>query len=116
MAAQGHDVIDLPGAPVRRLADAVRLPAVVGRPLLARVVGTARGGKEPSLRGAVRAGGPTEIDWLNGAVARAGDSLGVPVPVNATLTDLVASIAADPDRRDWFRGRPNRLLAELARG
>ena len=107
--------VDLPGAPVRRLATATGLPAAIGRPVLARVVGSARGGKEPSLRQAVRAGGPTEVGWLNGAVARAGAAAGVPVPVNAALAEIVAAASSDATRRAWFSGRPDRLLAELGR-
>lgn len=116
MDVLGLEPVDLPGASVRSLARATSLPAVVGRQILVRVVGSARGGKEPSLRGAVRAGGRTEIAWLNGAVARTGAARGVRVPVNTALAALVAEAAADPARRDWFRGRSDRLVAELGRG
>ena len=69
----------------------------------------------PSLRLALAAGpGPTEVVWLNGAVAATGERVGVPAPVNAGLRRLVEDAASDPDRRTWFRGRPDRLLAELA--
>jgi len=34
----------------------------------------------------------TEIDFINGAVVRQGQSLGIPTPVNSTLLDLVKSI------------------------
>ena len=34
-------------------------------------------------------GRPTEIDHLNGHVARRGDALGVPTPLNHTLHTLV---------------------------
>ncbi len=108
--------VDLPGAPVRLLALATALPAPLARLVLARVVGSARGGKDPSLRGAVDEGGPTEVGWLNGAVARAGADSGVPTPVNAALARLVDEAAGDPGRRAWFRQRPDRLLAELGRG
>jgi 2-dehydropantoate 2-reductase len=37
-------------------------------------------------------GAPTEIEAINGAVARAGQSLGVPVPVNTTLWHLVSAL------------------------
>lgn len=115
MRALDLEPVDLPGAPVRRLATATGLPAAIGRPVLARVVGSARGGKEPSLRQALRAGGPTEVGWLNGAVARAGAAAGVPVPVNAALAEIVAAASSDATRRAWFRGRSDRLLAELGR-
>ncbi len=116
MRARGTVVVDLPGAPVRLLALAARLPAPLGRLALGRFVGGARGGKDPSLRAAVGAGGPTEVAWLNGAVATAGAAAGVDTPVNAALARLVDEAAGDPARRDWFRGRPDRLLEALGRG
>ena len=105
----------LPGADVRLLVRAFRAPAPIARPILSRILGGARGGKMPSLRLALVEGpGPTEVAWLNGAVPAAGERVGVPAPVNAGLRRLVEDAASDPDRRAWFRGRPDRLLAELA--
>jgi 2-dehydropantoate 2-reductase len=37
----------------------------------------------------------TEIDFLNGAIVREGEILGVPTPVNRTLTYLVKTIEAN---------------------
>jgi 2-dehydropantoate 2-reductase len=37
---------------------------------------------------------PTEIEWINGAVVREGEALGIPVPVNRTLTRLVQALQA----------------------
>jgi len=36
----------------------------------------------------------TEIDAINGAIVRAGDELGIPVPVNRTLTLLIKTLEA----------------------
>jgi 2-dehydropantoate 2-reductase len=41
-----------------------------------------------------RAGRPTEIESINGAVARVGAELGVPTPITSTLADLVRVIEA----------------------
>jgi 2-dehydropantoate 2-reductase len=41
-------------------------------------------------------GAPTEVEAINGAVARAGEALGVPVPVNATLWRLVRALTSHP--------------------
>jgi 2-dehydropantoate 2-reductase len=46
----------------------------------------------------IRAGRRTEIDAINGAVARLGDELGVPTPVNHWLTALVRQREADARR------------------
>jgi 2-dehydropantoate 2-reductase len=116
MRARRLRPVDLPGAPVPLLAVATAFPEPIARFALGRVVGSARGGKDPSLRGAVKLGGLTEVGWLNGAVARAGAQSGVPTPVNATLAQLVHEAAADPDRRAWFAGQPEHLLEALGRG
>jgi 2-dehydropantoate 2-reductase len=115
MRARHLRPVSLPGAPVPLLALATTLPAPLARAALRRVVGSARGGKDPSLRGAVQLGGPTEAGWLNGAVARAGAELGVSTPVNSALASLVEQAATDPERRAWFRHRPDRLLEALGR-
>jgi 2-dehydropantoate 2-reductase len=114
MNGLGVSPVALPGADVPLLLRAFRAPAFVARPVLSRILGGARGGKLPSLRIALSGGqAPTEVAWLNGAVVSAAARLGVQVPVNATLQRLVEEAAADPGRRAWFRGRPDRLRAEL---
>ena len=107
--------VSLPGAQTTLLLRGLALPEPVGRPIVARAIAGARGGKSPSLRLHVLGGGgpPTEAAWLNGAVADAGERLGVPAPVNRALAALVDEVAADPSRRAWFRGRPDRLAATL---
>ncbi len=115
MRASRLTPVSLPGAPVPLLALAAALPAPLSRFARRRVVGSARGGKDPSLRGAVKLGGRTEVGWLNGAVATAGARRDVPTPVNAALARLVDEAAADPERRAWFAGRPDRLLEALGR-
>lgn len=120
MTALGVRPVRLPGAAVPWLARAIRLPAPLGRPILRRIVGGARGGKMPSLRLHLQMAGDdpsieqTEVAWMNGAVARFGRQLGVPTPVNARLAELVEDVAAHPDRRAWLRRSPERFLAELA--
>jgi 2-dehydropantoate 2-reductase len=43
-------------------------------------------------------GAPTEVDAINGAVAQAGERLGVPTPINTTLWRLVRAAAAGTGR------------------
>ena len=114
MRRLGLRPVALPGADVRLLAAGIRLPPLLGRPILRRVVGRARGGKDPSLRVHARSGsGPSEVDWLNGAVTETAEELGGSAPVNRRLTMLLHEVLADTDRRDWFRGRPDRLVEEV---
>ena len=114
MDALGLSPTALPGADVRALAAAVRLPSTLVRPIMARVVAMGRGGKSPSLRRHLQlGGGPSEVDWLNGAVADAARRLGQRAPVNTRLAQIVAECSGDAGRWADFRGRPERLLAEL---
>ncbi len=120
MRALGLEPVSLPRAAVPWLARATRLPDWLVRPIATRVVGGARGSKLPSLRLHIRALGdapanePTEVGWMNGAVARSAAELGIPAPVNARLAELVAEVAARPDRRSFLRQQPDRFLAEMA--
>jgi 2-dehydropantoate 2-reductase len=111
MRAARIPVVALPGADIRLLALAIRLPAPLSRLVLRQVVGGARGGKSPSLRLHLQgAEGPTEAAWLNGAVARAGRVAGVAAPVNAALADLLDAAVADPALRESLAAQPARIV------
>lgn len=43
---------------------------------------------------------PTEIDMINGAIVREAEKLGIPVPVNRTVTRLIRALEAGHQRRD----------------
>lgn len=114
MRLRGLRPVGLPGVPAPLLAAAFRLPPSVGRRALATFVARGRGGKSPSLRLHLAAGGgPSEVGWLNGAVVRGAAELGRRAPVNARLAYLVDECAGSAERRDWYRGRPDRLLASV---
>lgn len=91
------------------------------RPILGAQVGKARGGKMPSLHmdlqqaaeGTRRAGVRSEVEWLNGAVVRMGQTLHVPTPVNQLLTTTLEHLFQEPQARAAYRHQPERLLAEL---
>jgi 2-dehydropantoate 2-reductase len=115
--ALGLDLVGLPDADVRRLELALNAPALLSRPVLARIVASARGGKEPSLRiglsAAESAPVQSEIAWLNGAVARTAGSVGVGAPVNAALTALVERSTTDASLRASLRHQPHALVAAI---
>jgi Ketopantoate reductase PanE/ApbA C terminal len=103
--------IGLPGYDVPKLALAMRFPRPAAWRLLKERIGGGRGEKRPSLAlDLARGKQETEVGWLNGAVAQAARDDGLQAPVNATLTDLVQQLAADPatcppvsERRAWLQ-------------
>jgi len=114
MRAMKLRVVDLPGTPVQALAFGARLPAVLARPLMARAVGRGRGGKMPSLHIDLHSGkGRSEVDWLNGAVVRAGESLGIPTPVNKLLNETLRKLVKKELSIETYRYQPDRLTLEL---
>jgi 2-dehydropantoate 2-reductase len=118
MRALGIRPVALPGANVPLLAFGIRLPGSLSRLALRRVVVGARGGKSPSLRLHLRGGaeGPSEVAWLNGAVARAGHAHGVPTPVNAALAALVDAATVDPVLAEDLAADPARIVALVEGG
>lgn len=115
MRALRLKTVDLPGASVRALAFGLRMPPVVARPILRRVVGRARGGKEPSLRlGLAASATRSEIRWLNGAVARVAADHGLVAPVNAALAELLERAPSDPELQAALRASPDRLIEAVA--
>jgi len=108
--------VKLFGADTRLLPLAGRLPGSLVQPVMTRIVAAGRGGKRPSLHLHLAAGtgAQSEVEWLNGAVAAAAVKLGGRAPVNARLAELVEASNLDPERRAWFRQRPDRLLEALA--
>jgi 2-dehydropantoate 2-reductase len=114
MKAAGIVTLDLPRYPVRALQGAASLPLPVARGLLAGRIAGARGSKPPSLLTDLRAmKNRTEVDWLNGAVARVARQHGVRAPVNTVLARVVSDIAHMPQLWAKYRERPDALAAEV---
>ncbi len=114
MAAQRIGVVNLPGTPVRLLALGVRLPALLARPLLQRAVGRGRGGKMPSFHIDLHSGrGKSEVSYLNGAIVRLGERLGVPTPANRLLNDTLLALTEGRSSPEAFARQPDQLLKLL---
>ncbi len=114
MEAQHIEVVDLPGTPVRALAFAVRLPLWLSKPLLARAAGGGRGGKMPSFHIDLHSGrGKSEVDYLHGAVVRAGKRTNVPTPVNQLLTETLLALTNGEIPLEEYAHQPKKLLAKL---
>lgn len=112
MAAQNIPVIDLPSTPVRALAWAAKaLPNSIARPLLIKAVGGGRGGKMPSFHIDLYSGrGKSEVEYLNGAVARYGKQLNIRTPVNAALTEILLKLTSGELDRATYANQPQKLL------
>ncbi len=115
MRAQHIAVVDLPATPVRLLAFGVRwLPPSLSRPLIAKAVGSGRGGKMPSFYIDLHSGrGQSEVDDLNGAVVRCGERLGIPTPANRLFNQTLLALTHGELGLETFNRQPEKLLALL---
>jgi 2-dehydropantoate 2-reductase len=116
MQAQGIRVTDLPGTPVRALALAAKLPLWLSKPLLGKAAGAGRGAKMPSFHIDLHSGrGRSEVEFLHGAVVRAGEQARVPTPVNKLLTETLLSLTNREIPLDTFARQPEKFLSTLVR-
>jgi 2-dehydropantoate 2-reductase len=114
MEAQGIKVVDLPGTPVRALAYATKLPLWLSKPLLGRAAGAGRGSKMPSFHIDLHSGrGKSEVDFLHGAVVRAGEKFNVPTPVNKVLTETLLALTNKEISLEDFAHKPEKLVSTV---
>ena len=114
MDALGLEEVDLPKTPVRLLAKATELPLWLSKPFLGRAAGSGRGAKMPSFHIDLHSGrGKSEVDYLHGAVVRAGEKTGVSTPVNKLLTETLLALTNREIPLEEFAGQPEKLLARL---
>ena len=113
MQALKLKVVDLPGTPVRMLAFiASRLPDPLSRVILPQFIGSGRGGKMPSFYLDLHSGrGHSEVGYLNGAVARFGESMNISTPVNRVLTRVLMGLTAGDYPPSMYDHQPEKLLA-----
>ena len=115
MDAQGIHAVKLPNVPVSLLAFAVRfLPGFVIRPLLVKMVGSGRGAKMPSFHIDLHSGRKRiEVDFLNGAVVRAGQKAAIPTPINRLLNETLLDLVNGKQAISDYSNNPDKLLALL---
>jgi 2-dehydropantoate 2-reductase len=114
MEAQGIEVVDLPGTPVRALAFATTLPLWLSKPFLSRAAGAGRGAKMPSFHIDLHMGrGKSEVEYLHGAVVRAGEKFNVPTPVNKVLTETLVALTHKEIPLEEFSHKPEKLLSKV---
>ncbi len=114
MEAQGFEAVNLPGTPVRALAFATKMPLWLSKPLLGRAAGTGRGSKMPSFHIDLHSGrGKSEVEYLHGAVAHAGEKCNVPTPVNKVLTEILVALTNKEIPLEEFAHKPEKLLSKV---
>jgi 2-dehydropantoate 2-reductase len=115
MDAQDIEVVDLPKTPVRALVFAAESPLWLSKPFIGRAVGSGRGGKMPSFHIDLHSGrSKSEVDYLHGAIVRAGAKWGVPTPVNKLLTETLLALTNKEIPLEEFAGKPEMLLSKLS--
>jgi len=116
MEAQGFEVVDLPGTPVRALAFATKLPLWLSKLFLGKAAGAGRGAKMPSFHIDLYSGrGKSEVDYLHGEVVRAGEKHNVPTPVNKTLNETLMALINKEISLEKFARQPEKLIDKLRR-
>lgn len=114
MRALGLAPVGLPGYPVPAFAAAIRLLPV---PILHRLLPFLAQRRRPRRRGPAQVnpqrGLPSEVEYLNGAVVRAGRELGVPVPANALIHRTLTAMKQGTIPRHAYADNPHGLLAPL---
>ncbi len=114
MDGLGVKVVDLPGAPAKKLVTGLRLPAFLAKGALTRAIGEARGAKMPSFHIDLTAGKKkNEVRYHNGAVAVEGRRLGIPVPVNTALADILLKMARREIPWERYDGNPAQLVQDV---
>lgn len=116
MAAAGISPVNVEKYPLGTLAPLIRrTPKPLLRLVLRQILGGARGGKMPSLHIDLSKGrGHSEVNWLNGAVARWGKEVGVPTPVNGVLNETLLRLCHHPAEWAQWKGNHSKLLAAVA--
>lgn len=117
MEALGIHPVNLPGVPVSLLSWAVfDLPASIAKPLMVKLVGGGRGGKMPSFHIDLHSGrGRSEVDYLNGAVVRAGERVRVATPINRLLNQTLMDLVAGKQEVSTYSRHPEKLLSQLGK-
>jgi 2-dehydropantoate 2-reductase len=105
-------VVNLPNVPVRLLALVIGyFPAFLARPILVKAVGGGRGEKMPSFHIELHGGsGKSEVDNLNGAVVRTGETIGIATPINRLLNETLIAMTNNELSSDEISIARNNLI------
>ncbi len=109
--------LNLPGTPVVPFTGIISLlPLTLSKPLISQFAGKGRGQKMPSFHIDLYSGrGKSEVDFLNGAVARFGSRTNVPTPINRWLNQTLLSLVKGEIPIDEYSHQPGKLIQNLAK-
>jgi 2-dehydropantoate 2-reductase len=115
MRAMQIPVTNLPGTPVRLLAFAIRsMPTWLSQPFIRRSVGSGRGNKMPSFYIDLKSGQKkSEVAYINGAVARYGQRLGIRTPINHFFTETLLQLTTGELPVTTYTNQPDRLITDF---
>lgn len=115
MKAMKLDVVDLPGYPVRLIALIFSLlPPTILEIVISSQKSMARGKKMPSLHIDLESKSMySEIEVLNGAVVKEGKRLGINIPANELMYDVLSGMIKGDILRDEYRKNPDKLFEKL---
>ncbi len=111
----GIPVCNLPGTPVKLFAFLIRyVPRFLSKGVLTKAMASGRGAKMPSFYIDLVSGRKkSEVEFLNGTVARVGDKHNIDTPVNKLLTQILMSITEGNIDKAEFFNNPKKLLSLL---
>jgi 2-dehydropantoate 2-reductase len=115
MHAQHFKPVNLPGTPVQSFAWLIQhLSPTISQSLISRIAGRGRGQKMPSFYLDLHSGsGKSEVDYLNGAVARIGERLGIPTPINRWLNQTLLNLTQGRLPLDSYTRQPDEFLKAI---
>jgi 2-dehydropantoate 2-reductase len=115
MQAKGIRVIGLPAYPVPILAIVIRwLPYPILQKILKPMIVGGRGDKLPSLLIDMQQGrNQSEINVLNKVIAVTGIQLGIPTPINTSLSQLLNEIIKGEEHWSDYQDNPEALCSYI---
>jgi len=115
MKKRGIHLVNLPGTPIKPLIWAMtNLPLIISQPISLLALGKGRGNKMPSFHIDLYNGQKqSEVTFLNGAVVRAAESLGLTAPVNKGLTKILENLACGSIQKSDFANQPGNLISSI---
>jgi len=112
MHAHQIEIIDLPATPIRAFAWLVwNLQPRFSRPLVSKLAGKGRGRKMPSFHIDLYSGrGKSEVDYINGAIVRFGERMGIPTPVNRWMNQTLLKLTQGGLPLEEYAHEPDKYI------